>query len=59
MDFIIGYIFIGFIFTVLLDFFIRNYKTSTPFTFLEILTTITIWPLILVIVIKGFFDGEY
>jgi len=55
LDYLIPYIGIGIIVAIITDIYIRELKTSEPFTFLEILTCIVIWPCILYQAIKGFF----
>jgi len=59
LDYLIPYIGIGIIVAILSDISIRKVKTSEPFTFLEILTCIVVWPYIIYQAIKGFFNGEY
>ena len=59
LDYLIPYIGIGIIVAIITDISIRELKTSEPFTFLEILTCIIIWPCILFQAIKGFFNGDY
>ncbi len=59
LDYLIPYIGIGIIVAIITDISIRELKTSEPFTFLEIITCIVIWPCILFQAIKGFIDGEY
>ncbi len=59
LDYLVPYIGIGIIVAILSDISIRELRTSEPFTFLEILTCIAIWPFILYQIIKGFFNGQY
>ncbi len=59
LDYLVPYIGIGIVVAILSDISIRELKTSEPFTFLEILTCIIIWPFILYQIIKGFFNGDY
>lgn len=58
-DYIAPYFIIGTIVAIVSDISIREMKTSEPFTFLEILTCVVIWPYIIIQAIRGFFDGEY
>jgi hypothetical protein len=57
--YIIPYIGIGIVIAIISDICIRQVKTSEPFTFLEILACIIVWPYIVFQTIKGFFNGEY
>ncbi len=59
LDYLIPYIGIGIIVAIITDISIRELKTSKPFTFLEMLTCIAIWPYIIYQAIKGFFNGQY
>jgi hypothetical protein len=59
LDYLIPYIGIGIFVTIFTDISIRGLKSSKPFTFLEILVCILLWPFILYQMIKGFIDGEY
>ena len=58
-QYLIPYTGIGIFVAIMSDISIRQLRTSEPFTFLEILTCIIIWPYILVQAIKGFFNGDY
>lgn len=55
----IPYIGIGIIIAIISDICIRQTKSSEPFTFLEMVTCIIIWPYIVFQTIKGFFNGQY
>lgn len=57
--YLIPYIGVGIFVAIMSDISIRQLKTSEPFTFLEILTCIIIWPYIVFQAIKGFFNGQY
>ena len=59
LDYLIPYIGIGIFVAIMSDISIRQLRTSDPFTFLEILTCIIIWPYIVFQAIKGFFNGQY
>jgi hypothetical protein len=59
LHYLIPYIGIGIFVAIVSDICIRQFKTSEPFTFLELLTCILIWPYILFQTIKGFFNGQY
>ena len=58
-DYIASYFIIGTIVAIVSDISIREMKTSEPFTFIEILGCIVVWPIIVFAAIKGFFDGDY
>jgi hypothetical protein len=58
-DYILPYFIIGIVIAIFSDISIREMKTSEPFTFIEILVCVVIWPYIIVQAIIGFFDGEY
>ena len=58
-DSVLIYLVLGLIVAILMDLSIREFKTSEPFTFLEIMGCILVWPVILLIVIKGFLDDDY
>jgi hypothetical protein len=59
LDYVILYFIIGIIFAIVSDICIREMKSSEPFTFLEILGYILIWPIIVLIAINGFFNDNY
>ena len=59
MDYVLPYFGIGIFIAIISDISIREMKTSEPFTFIEILGCIVIWPIIVFAAIKGFFDGDY
>ena len=59
LGYLIYYLGIGIFVAIFTDISIREFKTSKPFTFLEIMVCILIWPYILYQLIKGFIDGEY
>ena len=58
-QYLIPYIGIGITIAIISDISIRQIKTSEPFTFLEMVTCIVIWPYIIFQAIKGFFNGNY
>jgi hypothetical protein len=58
LDYLIPYIGIGIIVAIVTDISIRELKTSEPYTFLELLICIFIWPCVLFQIIKGFFNGQ-
>ena len=59
VDYILPYLGIGVFIYILSDISIRELKTSEPFTFIEILACIFIWPVVIFLFLKGFFDGDY
>ena len=59
LDYLIPYLGIGIFVAIFTDISIRGLKTSEPFTFIEIMVCILIWPFILYQFIKGFIDGKY
>ena len=57
-DYILPYFSIGLLITIMSDISIREMETSEPFTFVEILVCVIIWPYIIIQGIIGFFKGE-
>ena len=58
-DNVLIYLVVGFILTALLDFHIKEYSSIIPFTFLEVIWSILLWPILVVVLLKGFFDKNY
>lgn len=54
--FSIPYLLIGVLLAIMLDLFIYKFKASTRLTFLEIWGCIMFWPIVLIIVIVGYFS---
>ena len=57
-DYILPYFIIGIVIAIFSDLSIREMETSEPFTFVEILVCVIIWPYIIIQGIIGFFNGE-
>lgn len=57
--YILPYIGIGLFITIVMDISIREMKSSEPFTLLEFLGCVVIWPIIIIGAIKGFINGDY
>ena len=58
-DYVLTYLGIGVFLSIIMDISIRQVKTSEPLTFIEILTCIFTWPVVIFILIKGFIEGDY
>jgi hypothetical protein len=56
--FSIPYLLIGVIIAIMLDLFIYKFKASTRLTFLEIWGCIMFWPIVLIIVIVGYYIAK-
>jgi hypothetical protein len=56
--FSVEYLIIGILVAILLDTSIHYTKSSSRLTFLEIWGCVVIWPLVLVIFLKGLFSNE-
>ena len=52
------YLIVGFIITVLVDLTIYYTKSSSRFTFIEIWYSIILWPIVLYVFLKGFFNQD-
>ena len=53
------YLIIGFLFTIAIDFSIRELESSEPFTIIEIICCTVLWPFILFIILKEFFKNNF
>ena len=53
------YLIIGFLFTIAIDFSIRELESSEPFTIIEIICCIAFWPFMLFIILKEFFKNNF
>lgn len=53
------YLITGFIFAIIIDYSIRELKSSEPFTIIEILCCTVLWPFMLFIILKEFFKNHF
>lgn len=56
-DLILYYFMIGTGLTLLLDLMVRIAKTSEPYTAIEVLACIMLWPILLIVIIVNFVKG--
>ena len=59
LEVLLIYLFIGNILAILTDICIRKLDTSKPFTLIEILSYIVLWPAVILLLVKRFFDRDY
>jgi len=56
-DLVLYYFMIGTGFTLLLDVIIRIIKTSEPYTAIEVVASIMLWPVMLIVLITNIIKG--
>jgi hypothetical protein len=59
LSILLQYLMVGLICAVFIDFSIRVFRSSNPFTFLEILITIIAWPIIVGSFLQSFFQDFF
>lgn len=59
VDYILPYLGIGVFIYIISDISIREMKSSEPFTFIEVVMCVVLWPVVIFLFLKGFFDEDY